>query len=123
MSEIVVLDTHIWLWLVHGKFHLFPGQWREMLEAAPTLGGSPVSCYEIALATQKGRITLSKPLSEWFDAALGPAGIELLPLDEKVAVQAVNLSPIHKAPFDRLIIATALVYQAQLASIDGHFKQ
>ena len=41
----------------------------------------------------------------------------------EIAHQAVNLSPIHKDPFDRLIIATALAYKAKLASIDGLFSQ
>ena len=40
----------------------------------------------------------------------------------EVANQAVDFSPVHKDPFDRLMIATALIYQAQLASIDGQFK-
>jgi PIN domain nuclease of toxin-antitoxin system len=55
--------------------------------------------------------------------ALTPSGISLLPLMPEVATQAVNLSPVHKDPFDRLIIATALFYKAQLASIDGHFDK
>ncbi len=36
---------------------------------------------------------------------------------------SVSLSPVHKDPFDRLIIATALDYKAKLASIDGLFSQ
>ncbi|MEH2045143.1 hypothetical protein [Nostoc sp.] len=34
-----------------------------------------------------------------------------------------NLSPIHRDPFDRIIIATAIEYQARLTSIDGFFRQ
>lgn len=51
------------------------------------------------------------------------SGITLLPITAEIAYKAVSLSPIHKDPFDRLIIATALVYQAKLASIDGLFYQ
>ncbi len=40
-----------------------------------------------------------------------------------ITCRAVNLSPIHRDPFDRLIIATALEYGAKLASIDGLFNQ
>lgn len=36
---------------------------------------------------------------------------------------AVHLSAIHKDPFDRMIIATALIYGAQLASVDKIFPQ
>ncbi|OIP69627.1 MAG: hypothetical protein AUK43_12515 [Oscillatoriales cyanobacterium CG2_30_40_61] len=86
MSEIIVLDTHIWFWWVNREFDRFSDKWREEIETANQVGISPVSCFEIAS-------------------------------------RAVNLSPIHKDPFDRIIIATALVYQANLASIDSVFSQ
>ncbi len=122
MSQVIVLDTHIWFWFINREFERFPADWREAIETAPQVGVSPVSCYEIALAHQKGRMSLPCPASEWFAEALMPSGIDLLPITPEVANQAVDLSPIHKDPFDRLIIATALIYQAQLASIDGQFK-
>jgi len=66
VSEVIVLDTHIWLWLIHGKTHLLSAQCQDRIEAATVVGVSPVSYYEVALAAKRGRITLSKPLTEWF---------------------------------------------------------
>ncbi len=63
------------------------------------------------------------PLMDWFQNALEPAGITLLPITPGISNQAVSLSPIHKDPFDRIIIATALVYNAQLASVDRCFRE
>ncbi|USR91246.1 PIN domain-containing protein [Phormidium yuhuli AB48] len=123
MPKIIVLDSHIWVWLIHGYFDRFPNHWLDQFQSASLIGISPVSCYEISLAVHKGRLRLSKTLEEWLKTSLEPAGIELMPMNERVAVRAVNLSPIHKDPFDRLIIATALVYQAQLASVDGLFRR
>lgn len=60
---------------------------------------------------------------QWFEEALKPAGIILFPLTPEISYQAVSLSAVHKDPFDRLIIATAIVYNAKLASIDGLFSQ
>jgi PIN domain nuclease of toxin-antitoxin system len=87
------------------------------------VGISAISCYEIALAHQRGRLELPCAINQWFNDALTPAGIELLPLTPMIAARAVDLSPVHKDPFDRLIIATALVYEATLASVDGVFRQ
>ena len=123
MPEIIVLDTHIWLWLINANFEQFPSHWRDQIESAPRVGISPISCYEIALAHQKGRIDLPSTAQEWFHTALAPVGIELFPLTEAIAVRAVELSPVHKDPFDRLIISTALEYGAKLASVDGVFSQ
>jgi PIN domain nuclease of toxin-antitoxin system len=123
MSEVIILDTHIWLWLINANFEKFPAHWRDQIESATRVGISPISCYEIALAHKKGRIRMSSTPHEWFCKALAPAGIELFPLTEAIAACAVELSPVHKDPFDRLIIATALEYRAQLASVDSLFSQ
>jgi PIN domain nuclease of toxin-antitoxin system len=40
-----------------------------------------------------------------------------------ISARAVYLSPIHKDPFDRIIIASVLEHQAELASIDGNFPK
>ncbi len=123
MSEIIVLDTHIWFWWINLEFDRFPSQWRERIDLASQVGISPVSCFEIALSQQRGRLQLPCSLEEWFQEALTPSGIILLALSPKIASVAVNLSPIHKDPFDRIIIATALVHQANLASVDRVFSQ
>ena len=123
MSEIIVLDTHIWLWLINSNFDQFPSSWLERFELAEILAISPLSCYEIALAQSRGRLELTCSSEEWFSRALTPAKIELLPLTPAITVRAVNLSPIHKDPFDRIIIATALEYGAKLASVDNLFSK
>jgi PIN domain nuclease of toxin-antitoxin system len=123
MSQIIVLDTHIWIWFITQEFEQFPAPWREVIETADQVGISPVSCYEIALAQQRGRLELPCAIDRWLQDALEPSGITLLPITAEIAYKAVSLSPIHKDPFDRLIIATTLVYQAKLASIDGLFSQ
>jgi PIN domain nuclease of toxin-antitoxin system len=84
---------------------------------------SVISCYEIALAYNKGRLAIHLPVQDWLTDSLAPAGIEPLPLTPAITVRAVNLSPIHKDPFDRLIIATALEYEAKLASVDSLFSK
>lgn len=121
MSEVIVLDTHIWLWFINSNLDKFPSHWLPQIEDASRVGVSPVSCYEIALAHSRGRIKLPSTANEWFQEALTTVGIEIFPLTEVIASRAVDLSPVHRDPFDRLIIATALVYKAKLASIDSKF--
>jgi PIN domain nuclease of toxin-antitoxin system len=123
MSEVILLDTHILLWWIDRNFDAFPASWRDRIESATQVGISPISCYEIALAHQKGRIQLAYPVRDWLQNALHLGGIDLFPLTDTVATRAVELTPIHKDPFDRLIIATALEYRAKIASIDRFFLQ
>lgn len=123
MSQIIVLDTHIWIWFITQEFERFPAHWREVIETSEIVGVSPVSCYEVALAQQRGRLQLPCTTELWLQEALEPSGITLFTLTAQIAYEAVNLSPVHKDPFDRLIIATALVYKAKLASMDNLFSQ
>ncbi|MGD0959955.1 MAG: PIN domain-containing protein [Methylomonas sp.] len=121
MPQIVVLDTHIWFWWITKEFERFPSLWLDVIESADRVAVSPVSCYEIALSNQRGRLTLPCDPAEWLHDALAPAGIELLPISAAIAIRAIKLSPIHKDPFDRIIIASALEHQARLASVDSLF--
>ena len=123
MSEVILLDTHIWIWLVNGSFERFPASWLSRFEQADYLGVSPISCYEIAIAQQRGRLLLDCTVETWLQQAFASGSFELFPITPTIALQAANLSPIHKDPFDRLIIATALDRQAKLASIDSLFPQ
>ena len=123
MSEMVILDTHIWLWYVNENFDQIPTQWLEQIRQADIVAVSAISCYEVALAYNKGRLAIHIPVQDWLTDSLAPAGIDLLPLTPEITVRAVNLSPIHKDPFDRLIIATTLEYGAKLASVDNLFPK
>ena len=69
------------------------------------------------------RLSLPCNVDLWFKEALLPSGISLFPPTPIISARAVNLSPIHRDPFDRIIIATAIELQAKLARIDGYFKQ
>jgi PIN domain nuclease of toxin-antitoxin system len=119
---MIVLDTHIWFWWInadHGR--LSPLQ-VEAVRTAARVGVSAVCCFEMAHAVRRGRIDLSMPMREWFSKALDGSGIELLPLTAAIAARAVELTERHRDPFDRMIIATSLELDGQLASADGQFR-
>jgi PIN domain nuclease of toxin-antitoxin system len=121
MSEIILLDTHIWVWWVNEEQQKLSASQIEIIEQSERVAISVVSCFEVAQIVKKGRLILPSPIREWIEKALTPAGIEALPLSPEISCQAVDLTEIHKDPFDRLIIATALNYQCRLISVDGNF--
>ncbi len=121
MPEIVVLDTHIWIWWLNNQFDCLSPEQIECIANTDRVGVSAVSCFEIAQLVKRGRLSLPLPIDEWLHEALAPANIDLLPLSPQVACRAVSLTDIHKDPFDRIIISTALNYQAKLMSNDSCF--
>ena len=122
MPQLIVLDSHIWFWWINQDDQHLPSRMLSEIEMAERVGVSPVSCYELALAHHKRRLEQPVPPSEWFPLALQGSNIELLVFDDAIALRAVSLTEIHRDPFDRIIIATALQMEAKLASVDGHFR-
>lgn len=121
MSQIIVLDSHIWFWWINLEHHRLSRSALTEIENAPRVGVSPVSCFELALAHHRGRLALSLPPRAWFELALAGSDVELLPLTPEISARAVELPDIHRDPFDRIIIATAIELDARIASNDGRF--
>ena len=62
---MIVLDTHIWVWWVHGAPDLTnqQQQWLQQYEAQG-LGVSAICCWEVAKLVEYGRLTLALPIDE-----------------------------------------------------------
>ena len=75
---------------------------------------SAASEWEIAIKAGLGKIALQRSVKE----AVLAAGFELLPISFAHAQGVRTLKPIHKDPFDRLLVATAMVEGLALVSAD-----
>ena len=121
---MILLDTHIWLWLVHDD--PMPDDLQLALDVrddGDRLAVSVISCWEIAKLVELGRLHLPRRLDEWFPDALGPSGVELIPLTPSIAIDACNLpGEFHRDPADQIIVATARVHDMSLATADGKIR-
>ena len=78
---------------------------------------------ELSLCKCDNVPNFGRTLQEWIQQALTVAKIDIFSITPEIAIRAVNLSPIHKDTFDRIIMATALAYGGKLASIDNLFPK
>lgn len=105
---MIVLDTHVRVrWLVPAARPL-PEATQRLLAQAESAAVSAISCWEVALLHRRGRLELTLPAQEWFEAALQGSGIDCIAIDERIAATAAALTDIHRDPADRFIIATAI---------------
>jgi PIN domain nuclease of toxin-antitoxin system len=118
---VIVLDTHIWVWWVHGDEHLNKQQTNWLQENEEHgLGVSIISCWEVAKLVEYERLTLPCPVAEWLDQALGYPGISLLELTPRIVVDSTQLPKgLHKDPADQLIVATARILDCPLLTGDA----
>jgi PIN domain nuclease of toxin-antitoxin system len=117
---MIVLDTHSWVWWVHGDERLTKSQ-AEVIEANETniIGVSALSCWEVAKLVEYGRLELPCPVSEWLEQALSYPGIRLLELTPEIAVESTQLpGEFHRDPADQIIVATARIYGCPLVTSD-----
>ena len=109
---MILLDTHVLLWLRFGHERL-GAETRRIVEPAWRAGEaavSAVSFWEIALLQDKGRLTLLRDIEAW-RGHLFRDGLSEIPVDGRIGIRAAGLADFHRDPADRLIVATAL---------DGH---
>ncbi|HEX9105623.1 MAG TPA: type II toxin-antitoxin system VapC family toxin [Longimicrobiales bacterium] len=119
----IVLDTHVWIWLVDGsRSALSPEALAVLAQAgqAGLLRVSAISVWEVALLEARGRIRLSRTVAEWVRAALRAPGVELLPLTPEIAMDSTRLpGAAHGDPADRILVASARALGGRLATCDG----
>ncbi len=117
---MILLDTHIWVWWVHGDARLAPPQSEEVEKhEVRGLGVSAISYWEVAKLVELGRLELPCPVGEWLDQALAYPGIRLLELTPRIAVESTRLpGALHRDPPDQIIIATARVHDCALLTAD-----
>ena len=121
---MIVLDTHVWVWWVHGDANLPENCARAIAEhEGDGLGVSSISCWEVAKLVEHGRLTLPETLDKWIDEALAYPGIRLLDLSPRIAVESTRLPPpFHKDPADQIIVATARAYDCELLTLDHKIR-
>lgn len=117
---MIVLDTHIWVWWVHGDPRLTnqQNQWLQQYQSQG-LGVSAISCWEVAKLTEYGRLTLPCSIGDWLKQALAYPGIRLLELTPEIAAESTQLlGTFHRDPADQIIVATARIYNCALLTSD-----
>jgi len=121
-GQKLVLDTHVWVWLMEGAPNLKSGL-RRRIEASARDGDllvSAISVWEVAMLEAKGRITFDQDCSGWVKDALAAPGISLAPLVPEIAVASTRLpADFHGDPADRIIIATARSHACALVTADA----
>jgi PIN domain nuclease of toxin-antitoxin system len=100
----VLLDTHLLLWALSSPSKL--SRRAQQRIASSEVFVSAVSIWEISIKCSLGKLE-ADPAEVL--AAIEPAGFNHLSIVGEHAVKVVELPPIHKDPFDRLLIAQARV--------------
>jgi PIN domain nuclease of toxin-antitoxin system len=111
----LLLDTHVWLWWQANDRRLGPAA-RRIIGAAAEVRFSAASAWEIAIKCGLGKLEL--PPGADIDAELARDGFLALPVEIAHADGVRALPPVHRDPFDRLLVAQAHAEGLALVTAD-----
>jgi PIN domain nuclease of toxin-antitoxin system len=115
---MIILDTHAWIWYVTESDKISINALNKIKDV-DVCGVSAISCWEIAMLISKGRLKLNVSTKEWINKALNYNKIELIPLSPDISISSTELDKsFHNDPADRIITATALVFDCELITKD-----
>jgi PIN domain nuclease of toxin-antitoxin system len=118
---LIVLDTHVWLWSVDKPEKLSRAA-ASAIRRANRIGVSTASVFELAQLVERRWLALDVPVRTWVQEALRVAGVESVPVDTGIALDAAQLR-IAGDPFDRIIYATAVARGAMLVTRDEQLRE
>ena len=117
-SQRYLLDTCTFLWLCADPGRLGHGARESLSEGPAELLLSDVAVLEIALKWAAGKITLPAPPRAWVEQQSRTWKLLPVPLSRATIYRSTELPEIHRDPFDRLLVATALQEEAVIVTPD-----
>lgn len=119
----VLLDTHAFLWWISDSSEL-SGRAREfMADERNDLLFSVVSAWEISIKAGVGKLDLPDSPGKFVAGQVSGNGMEVLPIYLDHALRVYDLPNHYQDPFDRLLVAQALVEELPLVSGDAEVSR
>lgn len=122
---MILLDTCAIIFDALSPQRLSPKS-RHAIEDATrrtTLAVSDISLWEIAMLIEKKRLDTGTDTLSFLETVLAARRIEVKAITPPIAARATTLSLPHGDPADRIILATAIIYNATLITSDRHLIQ
>ena len=117
----LLLDTHTLFWSVDDPSKVSAAAMTAMSDPSSERMLSAATIWELAIKVGQGKITLSLPYRQWLETAIIDLGLSILPITVEYADRQARLPTHHKDPFDRMMVAQALVDGIPVVTADSAF--
>jgi PIN domain nuclease of toxin-antitoxin system len=118
----ILLDTHVFLWLQTARKRL--GEHLALVEDPHNERLlSAASSWEIAIKHRLGRLPLPEPPQRYVPSRMRAIGAQGLAIEHRHALAVAELEPLHKDPFDRLLVAQAQALDVTILTADATVAQ
>ncbi len=118
-----LLDTHVWLWILTKPERLSGEAADVIADQSSALVLSGASSWEIAIKYAIGRLSLPSRPSVYVPSRLRASGVRGMPIEHAHCLAVAELPPLHRDPFDRLIVAHAQLEGYTVITGDEQIQQ
>ena len=118
-----LLDTSTFLWWILDSPRLSSRAREFIADARHELYFSAASAWEISIKMDKGTLKLPKRPAVFLEQQLADNSVQVLPVDLRHALQVAGLPPHHKDPFDRMLVAQAMIEGLAIVTSDEAIAQ
>ena len=118
----VLLDTHAFLWLITDEDRLSENARQTFLNTENSLFFSAASLWEICIKKSLGKLSLKDGWFQTIQKEMEINTIQWLPIETTHCAEVTELPFHHRDPFDRMLIAQAIVEEMKLLSRDSRLS-
>ena len=112
-----LLDTHVLLWGLGNEEKLSKEAFRIIRDRANKKFVSIASAWEVAIKISTGKLDFDGGISEFF-RMIDDNGLILFPIKREYMRIVETLPLLHRDPFDRLLVSSALVEGLTIITAD-----
>ena len=115
---MLLLDTHTCIWLSLDWSKLPSNVLKLIKDDSEGLFVSAITATEIGLLVNSGKVAIPCSCEYFLSRNFEHYGIHQVSVDVQIALASTQLPPIHRDPFDRIIIATAQAHGMTILTKD-----
>ena len=119
----ILLDTQVWLWMLAAPERLSESSRALVRSVDNELLLSAASAWEIAIKHALGKIRLPEAPARYVPSRMEILRTSPLPIEHEHALRVAVLPPLHRDPFDRLLIAQAQIEDLPILTADPVFER
>ena len=117
----LLLDTECWLWSLASPERLGKEALAVLADGRNEVYLSAASSWEIAIKWALGKLELPEPPDAYVPARLRSSSVTPLAIEHSHALGVARLEQHHRDPFDRILIAQAIVEAVPILTADPVF--
>ncbi|MEX2213342.1 MAG: type II toxin-antitoxin system VapC family toxin [Phycisphaeraceae bacterium] len=119
----LLLDTHTFLWFGLDNPSLSRRAKDAIETSAEPVLFSAASHWEIAIKASIGKLQLTEPFEVLIPRAISASHFRILPIELAHTTALIAMPHHHRDPFDRILIAQAIVEKLTIVTADAFFAR